>query len=104
MGWIGTFHPLTIPSLTSGSFYVFLLRQFFMHISEELSEAARLDGASELRIFWQIILPMSKPAVIAVAIFTFIAVGMNFMTPLIYLSDPSMWTLPIGLYELHWQV
>jgi multiple sugar transport system permease protein len=99
MGWIGTFHPLTIPSLTSGSFYVFLLRQFFVSISEELSEAARLDGASELRIFRQIILPLSKPALITVAIFTFIAVWHDFMTPLIYLSDPSMWTLPIGLYD-----
>jgi ABC-type glycerol-3-phosphate transport system permease component len=99
MGWIGTFHPLTIPSLTSGSFYVFLLRQFFVSISEELSEAARLDGASELRIFWQIILPLSKPTLITVAIFTFMAVWHDFMTPLIYLSDPSMWTLPIGLYD-----
>jgi ABC-type glycerol-3-phosphate transport system permease component len=99
MGWIGTFHPLTIPSLTAGSFYVFLLRQFFVTISEELSEAARLDGASELRIFWRIVLPLSKPAVIAVALFTFIAVWHDFMTPLIYLSDPSMWTLPIGLYD-----
>src|SRR5207248_11113422 len=60
MGWIGTFHPLTIPSLTSGSFYVFLLRQFFVRIFEELSEAARLDGACELRIFGRIILPLSK--------------------------------------------
>jgi multiple sugar transport system permease protein len=99
MGWIGTFHPLTIPSLTSGSFYVFLLPQFFVSISEELSEAARLDGASELRIFWQIILPLSKPALITVAIFTFIAVWHDFMTPLNYLSDPSMWTLTIGLYD-----
>ncbi len=98
MGWIGTFHPLTIPSLTSGSFYVFLLRQFFMRIPEELSEAARLDGASEVRILWRIILPLSAPALATVAVFTFVAVWHDFMGPLIYLSDPTMWTLPVGLY------
>src|SRR5215212_11801836 len=69
--WINTFLPLTVPAFTGNAFYIFLVRQFMRGIPMELSEAARIDGASELRIWWSIILPLTKPALAAIAIFSF---------------------------------
>jgi len=97
LGWIGTFRPLWVPSFFAGAFNVFLLRQFFMTIPKDLSEAARIDGCSELRIFWQIILPLTKPALLVVALFQFMATWNDFLGPLIYLTNQNQFTLSLGL-------
>ncbi|MEZ4616539.1 MAG: carbohydrate ABC transporter permease [Caldilineaceae bacterium] len=75
LGWVGDFRPLIVPQFFGGALYIFLLRQFFMTIPMELSEAAHIDGASELRIYTSIILPLAKPALATVAIFEFIALA-----------------------------
>ncbi|NMB25759.1 MAG: carbohydrate ABC transporter permease [Firmicutes bacterium] len=102
LGWINTFKPLTIPPFLAGggAFYIFLLRQFFMTIPKELDEAAIIDGCSTFRILWQIILPLSKPALVTVAIFTFIAHWNSFLSPLIYIRDSKLFTLTLGLTSL----
>lgn len=88
---------LIVPTFLGDAFYIFLLRQFFLTIPEELSEAARLDGLGEFGIFTRIILPLSKPALATVALFAFIASWNDFNGPLIYLSDPSKFPLAYGL-------
>lgn len=97
LGWIGTFKPLIIPNFLGAPFFIFLLRQFFLTIPMDLSDAARIDGASELGIFWNIILPLTRPALITVALFTFLATWNDFLGPLIYLNDGSKYTLAVGL-------
>src|SRR5436189_288393 len=72
LGWVGSLYPLIIPPFFGSAFNIFLLRQFFMTIPQELSEAARVDGANELTIFWRVILPLAKPALATVALFQFI--------------------------------
>ena len=99
LGWVGDFRPLIIPQFFGGALYIFLLRQFFMTIPMELSEAARIDGANELRIYWTIILPLAKPALATVAIFEFIARWRDYLGPLIYLNDQNLYTLSLGIYE-----
>ena len=99
MGWVGDFRPLIIPHFFGGALYIFLLRQFFMTIPMELSEAAHIDGASEFRIYWSIILPLAKPALATVAIFEFIARWRDYLGPLIYLNDQQLYTLSLGIYE-----
>lgn len=98
LGWVGDFRPLIIPHFFGGALYIFLLRQFFMTIPMELSEAARIDGASEFRIYRSIILPLAKPALATVAIFEFIARWRDYLGPLIYLSDQDLYTLSLGLH------
>jgi multiple sugar transport system permease protein len=98
LGWINTYLPLIIPSyFGGGAFFIFLLRQFFMTIPRDLDEAAKIDGASSVRIFWNIILPLSKPALATVAIFSFIEHWNEFIGPLIYLNSPQLFTVSIGL-------
>lgn len=98
LGWVNTFLPLTIPAFFGGNpFYIFLARQFFMTIPIELDEAARVDGASTWRIWWQILLPLSGPLIAAMAIFSFQNNWNDFLEPLIYLSDRNKLTLAIGL-------
>ena len=98
MGWVNTFLPLTVPAFFGSAFFIFLLRQFFMTIPKDLSDAARLDGASEFRIFHSIILPLSKPALATVALFQFINSWSDFLGPLIYLGgDEDKYTVSIGL-------
>ncbi|WP_054951439.1 carbohydrate ABC transporter permease [Numidum massiliense] len=97
LGWVNTYLPLTIGAFFGAPFYIFLLRQFFMGIPNELAEAARLDGASEFRIYWQIMLPQVKPVLATVALFTFVGVWGDFMGPLIYLNDADKWTIMVGL-------
>ena len=98
LGAIDTYIPLTVPAwFGGGAFNIFLLRQFFMTIPRDLDEAAYIDGASPLRVLIQIILPLSRPALIVVAIFSFINVWNDFLGPLIYLSDNSKHTLALGL-------
>ncbi len=110
LGWVGTFLPLVVPAFFGNALYVFLLRQFFMTIPNELTDAARIDGASELGIFSRIMLPLLKPALATVALFTFVATYRDFLGPLIYLTDQSQWTISLGLqmfknmYGAQWQL
>jgi ABC-type glycerol-3-phosphate transport system permease component len=97
LGWVGTFRPLWVPAFFGSAFFIFLLRQFFRTIPMELSEAAKLDGCSEFRIFSDIIVPLAKPALATVALFTFMGTWNDFMGPLIYLVDQNTFTLALGL-------
>ena len=97
LGWIDTFLPLTVPAFLGPAFSVFLLRQFFLTINRELDDAAKLDGASEIRIFWEIILPLSKPALATIAVISFVANWNDFLNPLIYLNDSDKFTLALGI-------
>lgn len=98
LGWIDTLKPLIVPSFFGGSaFFVFLMRQFFKTIPVELEEAARLDGCSNLRIFWDVMLPLSAPALATISVMSFISHWQNFMHPLIYLSSFENYTVSIGL-------
>ncbi|GAB3417128.1 carbohydrate ABC transporter permease [Flindersiella endophytica] len=97
IGWTNTYLPLIVPHFFGVPFFVFLLRQFFLSIPKELSESARIDGANELRIYWQIILPLCRPALAAVALFQFLASWNDLLGPLIYLSDADTYTLSLGL-------
>lgn len=97
LDWIGTYRPLWIGSWLGSAFYIFLLRQFFLTIPFELSEAATLDGASHWRIFWDVVMPLSKPAIAIVALFTFLGTWNDFLGPLIYLMSQKTFTLSLGL-------
>ncbi len=96
-GWIDTFLPIMVPQLFGSAFNIFLFRQFFIGLPRELDEAARIDGCSNLRIWWNIILPQSRPVIIVVAIFTFLSSWRDAWNPLIYLSSQSNRTIPLGL-------
>ncbi|HZS92860.1 MAG TPA: carbohydrate ABC transporter permease [Chloroflexota bacterium] len=99
IGWLGTLRPLTWPALTGNSFFIFLLRQFMMTVPFELSDAARIDGCSDYGIFWRIIVPLIKPALATTALFTFLWTYNDFFNPLIFLNDPSTFTLSLGVYQ-----
>lgn len=103
-GWIGTFQPLWVPAFLAGAFNVFLLRQFFLGLPRDISEAARIDGCSELRIFFTIILPLAKPALLVVALFQFMATWNDFLGPLIFLVNQSQFTLALGLQSFQSQM
>ncbi len=95
-GFLNTFWPLILPGLT-GAFGIFLARQFIHEIPDDFIDAARIDGASDFRIYWQIIVPLSKPLLATLAILTFLYNWNNFISPLIYIFDESKFTLPLGL-------
>jgi ABC-type glycerol-3-phosphate transport system permease component len=98
LGWVNTYLPLTVPAFFGGgAFYIFLCRQFFLTIPVELEESARIDGAGTLRIWWQMILPLSMPVLTAMAIFSFVGHWNDFMGPLIYLRDMNNMTVAVGL-------
>jgi len=97
LGWVGTFLPLVIPTFLGNPFFIFLLRQFFRSIPDDLSDAARIDGASELRILLRIIVPLSVPALITVGLFTFIDKWGDFFGPIIYLRDPDLYPLSVAV-------
>jgi multiple sugar transport system permease protein len=99
LGWIGTLLPLWVPAFFGGAFNIFLLRQFFLTIPSELSDAARIDGCSEFGIFWRVILPLSRPALSVVALFTFLSVWNDFLGPLIFLTEPETFTMALGLQQ-----
>lgn len=100
LGLINTYWPLVLPSWFGGGiFFIFLLRQFFMTLPTELDEAATIDGANPLQIFWHIIIPLSRPALITVAIFSTLGAWNDFLGPLIYLNDSRQYTLALGLAE-----
>jgi ABC-type glycerol-3-phosphate transport system permease component len=96
-GWLNTFKPLIVPMFFGGPFFIFLLRQFYMTIPAELDDAARIDGCSSFGIFWRMILPLSGPALAAVAILVFQWRWNDFFGPLIYLHDKSKFPVPVGL-------
>jgi multiple sugar transport system permease protein len=103
-GWIGTMKPLIVPLFFGDAFTIFLLRQFFLTIPSELSDAARVDGASEWQIMTRLIVPLAKPAIAAVALFQFLYSWNDFFAPLLYLGEnPKLWTLSIGLSEFRGQ-
>ena len=97
LDWIGSYRPLWVPAWFGSAFSIFLLRQFFRTIPFELTEAATIDGASQWRIFWDVIIPLSKPALAVVALFTFMYTWNDFLGPLLYLMDQKTFTLSLGL-------
>jgi len=98
LGFVNTYVPLILPSwFGGGAFNVFLLRQFFLTIPYEFDEAAYLDGASPWHVLWKVIIPLSKPALITVAIFTFLGVWGDLLGPIVYLHDAEKYTLAVGL-------
>ena len=98
LGWYNTLLPLWAPAFVGTPFFIFLLRQFMLGVPRELEEAARIDGCSWFGIYWQIMLPLLKPALAAVAIFTFMNAWNEFMAPLIYLNDQRLYPLSLGLF------
>ena len=97
LGWYDTLLPLIVPSWFGNAFYIFLMRQFFMAVPGDIEEAAKIDGCGPFRIFWQIMLPLSKPVLVTVAVFAFVTHWNDFMTPLIYLNSVENRTLALGL-------
>lgn len=98
LGWVNTFLPLTVPLFFGGgAFNIFLLRQFFRTIPEELADAARIDGCGEFGIYWRIMMPLAKPALITVGIFTALNAWNDLLGPLLYLRSPELYTVAVGL-------
>lgn len=98
LGWLNTFLPLIVPPwFGGGALNIFLLRQFFMQIPRELDEAAIIDGASHLTIWWRIYMPLARPALISVALLTVLGIWNDFLGPFIYLTNPDNFTLALGL-------
>ncbi|MGI6565800.1 MAG: carbohydrate ABC transporter permease [Limnochordia bacterium] len=97
LGWIDTFRPLIVPSYLGNAFFIFMMRQFFLTIPVELEEAAILDGCGSFRVFTSVFLPLSKPALVTVAIFSFMNTWNDFFQPLIYLNSLEKKTLALGL-------
>lgn len=104
IGWVGTPLPLIVPAFFGVPFSIFLLRQFFMGLPDALRDAAKIDGASEFRIYWQIMLPLAKPAILAVGLFQFMGSWTDFMGPLLYLTDEAQYTLSLGLQQFQSQM
>jgi ABC-type glycerol-3-phosphate transport system permease component len=106
--WVNSFRPLIVPAFFGNPFYIFLLRQFFLTIPPDLEDAGRIDGANTWQIIWHIILPVVKPAIATVAIFTFQSTWNSFLAPLIYLHDQTKYTISLGLsffrsnYDVRW--
>lgn len=97
LGAVDTFTPLVVPAFLGNAFFIFLFRQFFLTVPRELVEAARMDGASELRIWAQLVMPLSVPAIATVGLFSFLGAWNDFLHPLIYLADQGKYTLSLGL-------
>jgi ABC-type glycerol-3-phosphate transport system permease component len=108
LGWLNTYFPLLVPAAFGDAFYIFLLRQFFMTIPTELDDAAKIDGCSYTGIWWRIILPLSKPALATVTVFSVIRGWNDFLWPLIILNDRDKFNLALslatfrGLYDTQW--
>ena len=101
LGWINSYRPLVVPSFFGSAYFIFLLRQFFRSIPEELSDAARIDGSSELGILFRIILPLARPALAVVALFSFIWTWNNYLGPLIYINKDALFPLALGIQRLN---
>lgn len=98
INWVGTFYPLWVPAWFGNAFLIFLMRQYMMTLPIELDEAARIDGASNFRILWRVIAPLCGPAIATIAIFSALWNYNSFMLPRIYISQTSMYTVPLGLH------
>lgn len=103
LGATNTIVPLVLPAFFGTPFLIFMIRQFLMSVPSELLQAARIDGASELRIYLSIVLPLARPALVTAAIFQLVWAWTDFLNPLIYLNDSSQYTLSIGLYAFFGQ-
>lgn len=103
LGWIGSYWPLIVPSWFGSAFFIFMLRQFFRTLPLELNEAARVDGCSEFRIYWQIILPLARPALATLVLYVFMNTWSDFFGPLLYLTKQERWTLSLGLLQFRSQ-
>jgi len=103
LGWYNTLQPLWAFSFFGNAFFIFLLRQFMKGIPNDLEDAARIDGCGFLRIYWYVILPLIKPTMAAIAIFTFMGCWNDFMGPLIMLNDFRLYPLSLGLFSLNVQ-
>lgn len=101
IGWVDTFFPLIIPAFFGSAYNIFLLRQFFLTLPNDLFEAARVDGSSEIRTWWSIALPLCKSALATVGIFMFIWCWNNVIDPVVYLNTVSKYTIPVGLNSLY---
>jgi multiple sugar transport system permease protein len=99
----GSYAPLILPKFLGDAFFIFMIRQFFLGVPWELSDAARIDGAGEFRIFWEIMLPLVRPALIVVAVFSILYTWHDFFGPLIYLQDREMYPLTLGLFAFQGQ-
>lgn len=97
LGWTNTYLPLVVPAFTGSAFLIFLVRQYMMSIPFELDEAAYIDGANRFQVFWNIIVPLSRPALMLVVVYTFVGVWNDFLQPLIYLNDSNLFTVSLGL-------
>ncbi|MGQ9556164.1 MAG: carbohydrate ABC transporter permease [Anaerolineae bacterium] len=113
IGWLDTYNPLLVPAFFGTPVYIFLLRQFYMTIPLEMDDAAKIDGCGYLGIYWRILLPLVKPALAAVAIFTFMGRWNDYFGPLIFLMDERKWPVALGLlayqfgkssYYIQWNV
>ncbi len=110
LGWVNTYLPLILPAFGGSPYLIFLVRQYLMSIPFDLDEAATIDGANRWQILWRVIFPIAMPALILVMVFTFVDVWNDFMGPLIYLNDPEMFTVTLGLSffrgakETSWQL
>jgi multiple sugar transport system permease protein len=98
LGLIGSYAPLIVPTYVGNAFFIFMLRQFYLTLPGELSDAAKVDGASEFYIFWNVMLPLVRPALMVVAVFTFLWTWQDFFGPLIYLKDSTQYPLSMGLF------
>ncbi len=101
LGWIDTFLPLIVPAWLSSPFFAFLYRQYFLGIPLAMDEAARIDGASPLAVWWMILLPMARPVTVTVAVFTFFGAWNDFLGPLIYINSDHKRTLSLALAKFH---
>ncbi len=99
LGWYGTYLPLIVPSFCGSPFFIFLLTQFFKNLPGELSESAKVDGATDWMIFYRLIVPLSRPALVTCALFAFLGAWNDFLGPLLYLPEPSKYTLAYGLQQ-----
>lgn len=97
LGWLNSFLPLLVPRLGGDVFFIFMIVQFIRGIPVDLDEAAMIDGCDRVRIFWHVILPQLKPALITAAIFSFYWTWEDFLTPLVYLNDPHLYTVSLAL-------
>jgi ABC-type glycerol-3-phosphate transport system permease component len=100
LGWINTYLPLVVPAFFGNAFFIFMLRQFFRSIPMELSEAARIDGASEIMILSRIVLPLAKPALMVVGLFAFMDAWNDYFGPLIFINNEVDWTLALAIQRM----
>jgi len=100
LGWLNSYRPLVIPAFFGSPYFIFMLRQFFLTIPEELADAARIDGANELAIMVRIILPLARPALVVVALFQFMGAWNDYLGPLVYINRDAMYPLALAINQL----